>query len=254
MVPTPAFVREFGPAATGPDVEAVKRALVAAGHGQGENPWTETFGAAAVADLKAFQTMCKLTPDGVYGPSTHRFLAPYFDAFGQSLLEKEAAKLKQAPFAMFDSVDGAAVIPTDAAAVAGYVGGQWPNYQALVHAFPHAKHLSVAVNASEDADCLDVESGDATAAQAPAWIARQVKRGVKLPVVYTSVSNVAALLSAGVKRDGIRLWTAHYTNTAHICSPACGNGMTTTADATQWTDNALGRNLDESLCNGSFLT
>lgn len=253
MTPVVAFVRQFGPGATGPDVEAVKRALVAAGHGQGENPWTQTFGSAAVADLKSFQTMCKLAADGVYGPSTHHFLAPYFDAFSQSLLEKEAAKLKQAPFAMFDSVDGATVIPPNPAAVAGYVGGNWPNYHALVAAFPHARHLSVAVNATEDADCLDVETGDATADQAPAWIARQVKRGVKLPVVYTSVSNVAALLAAGVKRDQIRLWTAHYTNTAHICSPACGNGMTTSADATQWTENALGRNLDESLCNPTFL-
>jgi hypothetical protein len=89
------------------------------------------------------------------------------------------------------------------------------------------------------------------------WVKRQQARGVKHPVVYTSVSNVPALLGAlakdGIKRLDIRLWTAHYTGRPHLCGPQCGFGMSTTADATQYTNHALGRTLDASLCRDGFL-
>jgi hypothetical protein len=112
------------------------------------------------------------------------------------------------------------------------------------------------VSYSANAECLDVEPRDATNAVAPAWVKRQIARGVKRPVIYTSVSNARVLLNTlaqeGIGRDDIRLWTAHYTGKAHRCSPACGFSFNTTADATQWTDKSLGRNLDESLCDDRF--
>jgi hypothetical protein len=87
---------------------------------------------------------------------------------------------------------------------------------------------------------------------------RQLARGVKRPVLYTSVSNVAALLAAlrtaGIARSAVRIWTAHYTYRQHICTPACGFGMPTSADATQFDDHALGRNLDESLVAAGFFS
>jgi hypothetical protein len=76
---------------------------------------------------------------------------------------------------------------------------------------------------------------------------RQKARGVKRPCFYADASTmpsvIAALLSAGIKRSSYRTWVAHYTNVAHL-EPG--------ADATQWTDVALGRNLDESLCTPLF--
>lgn len=156
---------------------------------------------------------------------------------------------------MFDAVT-IANIPKDAYAVAGYVNGRWPTYPQLVKDFPTAKHLSIAVTAEADADCLDVEPGDATAAQAPAWFRRQKARGVALPVFYTSLSNaktlVGVLAAAGIKREQYRLWTAHYTFAAHLCGVSCGYGMPTYADATQYTDKALGRSLDASFLSTSF--
>lgn len=155
---------------------------------------------------------------------------------------------------MYDSVD-VKQIPANAAAVAGYVGGRWPTYAALVKDFPRAHKLSIAVSASEDADCLDIEKGDATIPQAPAWVRRQHKRGIKRPVVYTSVSQAPPLLAAltthGIKRDEVRLWTAHYTLKPHRCSSACGYG-TLQADATQYANRALDKNLDASLCSSDF--
>lgn len=155
---------------------------------------------------------------------------------------------------MYDSVD-LTQIPKNAKAVAGYVNGRWPTYPSLKARFPQAKRISIAVTANRDAECLDVEKWDATPDQASAWVKRQLARGVKRPVVYTSVSQAPLLLSMlkkhGLKRKQFRLWTAHYSH-EHLCNRRCGFRFFDRADATQWTDRALGKNLDASLCRASF--
>jgi hypothetical protein len=165
-------------------------------------------------------------------------------------------------FTMYDSVT-VSQIPATAEAVAGYVGGQWPTYRELLVKFPHAQKLSIAISASEQARCLDVESGDATNEQAALWVKEAHARGVKRPILYTSVSNwptlQAALEQGGVKhgwpgRRNYRRWSAHYTGKPHRCTRRCGFGFKGKAGATQWTDKALGRNLDASLCSRDFLS
>ena len=147
---------------------------------------------------------------------------------------------------MYDSVTIDA-IPADAAAVAGYVNGRWPTYHDLLLVYPGAYHLSITVAASEDAECLDIETGDAVVSDAPVWFMRQIARGVWKPVVYTSFDNVPALnkamSDASIHRSEYRIWSAHYVGIPHL-DEGC--------DATQYTDKALGRNLDASLCSGSF--
>lgn len=156
---------------------------------------------------------------------------------------------------MYDDIN-LALIPANAEAVAGYVNGRWPTYDTVVKRWPHAHHLSIAVTSHADADCLDVEPGDATNDVAAAWVKRQQARGIKRPVVYTSVSNAQALVNvlnkAGISRTQFRLWTAHYTGKEHFCNAYCGFGLMTPADATQWTDRALGRSLDQSVCRNDF--
>ncbi len=157
---------------------------------------------------------------------------------------------------MYDAVD-LANVPPGAAAVAGYVNGKWPTYSQLATRFPKALHLSIAVTAEADADVLDVEPGDATNAAAPMWFLRQrALRPSRKPTFYTSLSNVKALVgvlqAAGIKRDEYKIWSAHYTRIPHLCVPGCGYGMPTVADATQYTDIALGRNLDASLVSAGF--
>jgi len=153
---------------------------------------------------------------------------------------------------MFDSVTPDE-IPAVAEAVAGYVGGQWPTYKGLLVSHPHAKHLSIAVSAVESADCLDVEKGDATIAQAPPWLQSPKAKSANTtkPVLYTSVSQAQELINAcakaGIPRSGYLLWTAHYTQTPHLCGPDCYPGFNSHADATQYGNKALGRNLDVSL-------
>lgn len=159
---------------------------------------------------------------------------------------------------MYDDVTPS-LMPKDAQAVAGYVGGRWRTYPAIVAGWPKAKHMSIAIAADEDADCLDVEPHDATNAQAAAWIRRQQKLGVRnltKPCVYTYLANAQALVNtlskAGMKRSSYLLGTAHYTGVEHICGPNCGLGFSEKADATQYTDRALGKSLDEWLVGPGF--
>jgi len=161
---------------------------------------------------------------------------------------------------MYDDVN-VALIPKDAEAVAGYVDGHWKTWERIVTAFPKARHLSIAVFASDDARCLDVEPGDATPAQAASWVRRQKQRGEKKPVVYTNASSGQALINA-LTKAGLRYgvdylwWSAHYDPRLgrHLCSPRCGFGLKVTAHATQFTDKALGRSLDESVCSPGFFS
>ncbi|HEY2278003.1 MAG TPA: hypothetical protein VGI00_06585 [Streptosporangiaceae bacterium] len=157
---------------------------------------------------------------------------------------------------MFDAVD-IDQIPGDASVVAGYINGNFVTFGQLSGMFPNARHLSIAVTAEANADALDVEPGDATAGQMPAWFRRQKARGVARPVIYASVSCMTTgilpvLKQAGIARSDVRLWSAHYTDAEHLCGPGSCGEMPVQADATQWTKHALGRNLDQSVLAGNF--
>lgn len=160
------------------------------------------------------------------------------------------------PFTMYDSVS-VGEIPSSAEAVAGYVGGNYVTWPRITRAFPKAKKLSIAVASRYNAQCLDVEKGDATNSVAAGWFRQQRKSGWKNLVFYTSVSNAQALIdtlrTAGIHRGEYKLWTAHYSSRPHLCNSKCWRGFHDKADATQWSDKALGRNLDVSYCSAKFL-
>jgi hypothetical protein len=152
--------------------------------------------------------------------------------------------------------------PPGGAAYAAYVDGSvanQPNYAYIVNTFPQAQHLSIALYPGDNADTLDVEQGAATPSDVPDWYRRQVSRGIKRPCVYASVSTMETsilpgLASAGIARSAIRLWTAHYSVGEHICGPTSCAALSIGADGTQWTSNALGLVLDQSLLLEDFFT
>jgi hypothetical protein len=152
--------------------------------------------------------------------------------------------------------------PSGAAAYAGYVDGSLgnqPNYAYIVAAFPKAQHLSIALFATDNADALDVEPGAATPGEVAGWYAAQRKRGIQRPCVYASASamndDILPVLSeAGIARNAVRLWTAHYGEGQHICGPGTCGALSENADGTQWTPNAGGLVLDESLLLEDFFT
>lgn len=173
-------------------------------------------------------------------------------------------KPKPTTMFMFDDVN-VSLIPKDAKAVAGYVDGHWATWNSVSKLFPNAKKLRIAVFAQDNGDCLDVEPGDASAVQAAPWVKRQLANwskshhDVARPVVYTNASSGQQLINilskAGLKYGQDYLWwSAHYDPALgqHLCGPHCGFDLKVTAHATQFTDRALGRSLDESICAPGF--
>lgn len=160
---------------------------------------------------------------------------------------------------MLDSVT-VANLPAGADAYAGYIDGGFQTFHLLKRLFPAARLLSIAVFASGDAECLDIENGDATPAQAPSWVRRQHARGITRPVLYANAATMPAVVDAlgGIPRASYRLWSAHYDSGhgAHICGPAtCAFPRVPACDGTQWRDNAPGAGgskVDESLLRPDF--
>ena len=151
---------------------------------------------------------------------------------------------------MYDTIpDSVGQIPADAQAVAGYVDGWYVSFPLLVERFASQAHcLSIAVHPNDDAACLDVEPGDATVGDAPAWVDRQLARGQWRPCVYASQSSweddgLYGLLAGYETR--IRRWVAAY--------PGTGANVPSGYDAHQYADvGPHGENYDTSVCRDDF--
>lgn len=161
---------------------------------------------------------------------------------------------------MQDSIT-VANLTADADAYLGYVDGHFATWPALTARFggSGAHLLPLAVFAQDDAEGCDCENGDLTPAQVPAWVQRQLARGLQRPVVYASASVMRAVLArlraAGIGRATVRLLSAHYGAGAHICGPATCRLVTVAMDGTQFTDQAPGANgskIDNSILNDDF--
>lgn len=115
--------------------------------------------------------------------------------------------------------------------VAGYADGKYKWSQADWDLFPNAVHVWIcALPASTGfGDVIDCENGDATPAQAGAWVQARKKEGLYRPTVYCSKSNIAAVRQATGKlvlgKDW-DLWVADPTGQAHAYASS-GTGMVT---------------------------
>lgn len=103
---------------------------------------------------------------------------------------------------------------------AGYVDGFWPSYSGIVGRFPKALVVPIATSYRTNAGLvLDVEDGDATAAQAVTWTTMRRKAGVN-PTIYcgenpqTWADVKAAFANAGVAQP--QYWVANYTTEADV--------------------------------------
>lgn len=164
---------------------------------------------------------------------------------------------------MFDAIDDSLYPPAGTGVCfAGYVDGNLgdqPDYAWLVKNRPGSPILSIALKSGNDAQCLDIEPGAATPESAAGWYERQKARGISRPALYASASKmesdvVPVITAAGIARESVRLWTAHYESElgAHICGPSSCRELSIDADGTQWTTNAMGRDLDQSLLLANF--
>ena len=161
-------------------------------------------------------------------------------------------------------------IPMGYPAYLGYADGNFQTAARLAALFPGAHVVTLTVTgATLDADGIDCEPDNVNAVQAAAWVKRKLAVvPSSLPVVYADLDTpgysmaevIAVLLALGITRAQYRILSAHYTGTAHICSPATcrdsdGKPIAWTADGTQWTDSYPGLNgtkIDMSALNGDF--
>lgn len=145
------------------------------------------------------------------------------------------------PQTAYDSTNPFA-IPVNAEVVCGYVDGIYVWSQVAWARFPNSLKVTIAVSAQTDADVLDVETGDASPDEAPAWAVRQRERGAN-PTVYCSrlatwPPTLAAFQDAGVAQP--QYWIADYTDAAHLVPGSV---------CTQWSGTTTGP-YDISITNG----
>ena len=113
---------------------------------------------------------------------------------------------------MYDSVNPSA-IPSSATMVAAYQDGFYANVGAMRARFPHATIVTIAVSHNSRAHVLDVETGDATPAQAVQWLTQtmaDLDNGHL--TVYCNMdlwpSVRAVIRAAGIKEPNY--WVARY--------------------------------------------
>lgn len=163
--------------------------------------------------------------------------------------------MAQNEIALYDAVT-LSNIPSSAQAVAGYVDGKWPTWDAVLQRWPKARHVSITVTGQHDADVCDCENGDLTIDDAIRWFMRKRDAGYWAPGIYGSLDTWLFLYDRleqlGVQRSHVRVWTAHWTNRWHRCSTRCSRYFPWQADATQFSDRALDRELDVSAATTDF--
>jgi hypothetical protein len=118
---------------------------------------------------------------------------------------------------MRDSTTAADIPVHGTELVAGYGNGAYAWTAADWARFPDARHVAIDVNGSDPGGCgvLDVETGDATVAEAVTWVHRRTAAapGSYVPVIYCNRSTLTPLFNAmnaaGLKIvTHFRLWVA----------------------------------------------
>ncbi len=150
-------------------------------------------------------------------------------------------------FTMYDSTN-LDEIPSEPHAIAAYINGDFANYDEAVERFPHARILRLSVTGDVIADGYDMEKGDYHNKEAGKLFEIARNGGIWRPCFYaqldTNMPEVKRSLNEVIKtRDDIRLWVAFYDGSS---------ALPTGYDAHQFTNHALGRNLDESICADTF--
>lgn len=112
---------------------------------------------------------------------------------------------------MYDAVT-VSNVPASATLVAGYGDGYYQDVAGFRARFPHATIVEIAVSSHDNlGQVLDVETGDATPAEAPGWVQMRRAAGVD-PTVYCNSSTWPAVqqafAAAGVAQP--HYWIAQY--------------------------------------------
>jgi hypothetical protein len=165
--------------------------------------------------------------------------------------------------AMPDSVTVAS-LPPGYDAYLGYCDGDYPTGPELVRLFPEAHQVILTVTGRTTSGCngADIENGDLSVTGGVLWaIGKEISKPGCRPVIYASVSVMAGVVEV-IKgyvfdRAKVRLLSAHFTDTPHICGPGSCGEVEVAMDGTQWTSSyrtAAGALVDMSMLLDDFFT
>jgi len=163
-------------------------------------------------------------------------------------------------------------LPQGYPAYLGYVDGEFITAAGLARMFPDAELVLLTVkggnalaHGARVVPGEDTEPGDLTAAAAVQWAAGALAAvPASRPVLYASVQGqpgygmpdvLLELHRHGIARNRVRLLSAHYTHTLHVCGPGTCKAIGLPMDGAQWTDEyrtRAGTIIDMSLLNGDF--
>jgi len=104
-------------------------------------------------------------------------------------------------------------IPANATMVAGYVDGIYANLTQLAARFPGATIVTIAVHWTTRAQVLDVESGDATPAQAVQWLTQTMRDVANARLTLYCNTGAWPSVRAAIQAAGIaepNYWVARY--------------------------------------------
>lgn len=131
-----------------------------------------------------------------------------------------------------DSVNAAAELP-GLDVYCFYTDGRFANGTATKQRFPGKKYVGITPFNADFADCQDIETGDATPADFPAFVRNSKHPNIDKPMAYASLNVmpevIKAAQDAGIPRSAYYLFVAEWTGVGHI--PA---GY----DATQYASNS----------------
>ena len=138
-------------------------------------------------------------------------------------------------------------IPASAPVVFAYADGEWSQVEEVKRRCPHAKIVTIHCLTRYGADMYDFEPGCLPVAEAHTILLDVIKGGQKSPIGYASLDNMLTIRSEFEKSGGnvneVRWLPAHYTPTPELPEWAAG---------VQWSETALGRNLNEYLIRSDF--
>jgi peptidoglycan hydrolase-like protein with peptidoglycan-binding domain len=136
-------------------------------------------------------------------------------------------------------------LPPATGAYLVYVDGHWVTEGPVRAMFPTARLLTMTVLGGHAvADGCDCEPGDMTPDVAAEWVGWRLDSGAWRPVIYASASEMAAVLAQlaadDIKRQDVRLLSAHYGEGNHICGPGTCKATPIDMDGTQYTKTGAG--------------
>lgn len=147
----------------------------------------------------------------------------------------------------YSSVD-TDLIPRSAPVVFAYATGSYAQIGAVHEHCPRSRVVSICTEGRAVCGMYDFEAGALLYSEVNDIVNFAHNHGIRRPIVYAALDamqmEVRPRLEGSFSRDSYRLVPAHFTDSPEL--PAWADGV-------EWTQTALGRNLNEYLLRDDFL-